>query len=250
MLQLYIYALVQALTEYLPISSSGHLAVLASFFSFPDLFVFTALHFASLIAVLIFFKREIIALFSFKKVESRKTLFFIFIGILPAGIFGFFCHHLIEKMFSSLLVIAIAYFVSACFLFLTKFAVNKNKDLTLKSVLIIGFVQMAALLPGISRSGITISTGLLLGIDRKKAMTFSFLMYIPLAFAAFLKELLTKGVASLNTELFLPFLLCIVFSLLCLKLLKVIIKKDFFWMFSFYCFFMMLLSLFFSFKHI
>jgi undecaprenyl-diphosphatase len=171
------------------------------------------------------------------------------LGILPAGVFGFLCHDIIEQMFSSLLAISMAYFISACFLFATKFAVNKNKELSVKSVLIIGCAQVAALLPGISRSGITISTGLLLGLDRKKTMTFSFLMYIPLAFAAFLKELLDKGFSSINKEIFLPFIACIIFSLICLKLLKVIIKKDRFWLFSIYCFFMMLLTFFINIKH-
>ncbi|MDD4203256.1 MAG: undecaprenyl-diphosphate phosphatase [Candidatus Omnitrophica bacterium] len=250
MVQLFIYAITQAVTEYLPVSSSGHLAVLSHFFSFPDLFIFTTLHFASLIAVIIFFRKELWQLLRLTSFENRRSLSLIFLGILPAGIFGLLCHDLIEQMFGSMRAISIAYFISACFLFATKFAVNKNKELSVKTVLIIGCAQVAALLPGISRSGITISTGLLLGIEQKKAMTFSFLMYIPLAFAAFLKELLDDGVASINQEIFFPFIACIILSLICLKLLKVIIKKDFFWLFSIYCFAMMVLTFFISIKHV
>jgi undecaprenyl-diphosphatase len=241
MLLIFFYAFIQALTEFLPVSSSGHLAVISNFLAEPDLFVFTILHFASMIAVLLFFRNDIKTIFFSGRKKTLNDFCLILVGILPAGIIGFFLNSLIENAFSNLGLIAFAYFISGIFLLSTHFAKVKNRSLNFKTALIIGFFQIFALLPGISRSGITISSALLLGIERKKAFTFSFFMYIPLACGAFLKELLDIGISNFSNTLILPFLLCLVLSFFALSLLKFILKKDVFWMFSFYSFFMALI---------
>ena len=233
-----ILAIIQAATEFLPVSSSGHLALISNLISQPDLFFFTSLHLASLFAVLIFSRKEIKELVTFNP-KYRKLWLYLLLATIPAGIVGFLFQDYIEKSFSSLLFLGLAFIFTGIISLLTKFTWVYSK-LNIKNSLIIGFFQVLALFPGVSRSGMTISAGLFSGLEKEKAARFSFLLFIPLALGAFILELKDFYI---NFSLIISFFLCLVLSLLFLNLLVYIIKKGNFWLFSIYCFLVGLISL-------
>jgi len=233
-----ILAIIQAATEFLPISSSGHLALASNFISKPNLFFFTVLHLASLIAVLIFTRTELKELLTFNK-KYRKMWLYLIIASIPALLFGYFFKQTIEKSFYSLLIIGIAFIFTGTVLYFTKFS-KKYDKLNIKNSLIIGLLQVLALFPGVSRSGMTISAGLFSGINREKATKFSFLLFIPLSISAFFSEL---GKIQFSFSLSISFFVCLIFSLLFLSLLLTIVKKRKLWMFSFYCWIIGLLAI-------
>lgn len=233
-----LFAIIQAATEFLPISSSGHLALVSNLIGEPDLFLFTALHLASLIAVLIFMRKEIFGLFRFRR-EDRKLWVYLIIATLPAAVFGLLFKDSIESSFSSFLFLGIGFLLTAFILFITKFARVYSK-LNLKNSFLIGVFQALALFPGISRSGMTISSAMVSGVDKEKAVKFSFLMFIPVALGAFLLEL-SSFYISFNVII--AFFVCLVLSLLFLNLLFAIVRKGKFWIFSIYCLIMGIISL-------
>ena len=233
-----LYAIIQAATEFLPISSSGHLALLANILDTPNLFLITTLHLASLLAVLIFTRREIYDLITFKP-YAKKLWLYIIIATLPAATFGLFFKDLIEQTLSSLLIIGIAFIFTGTILFLTKFA-HRNQMLNTKNSIIIGLFQIIALFPGVSRSGMTISAGLFAGIPKDKATKFSFLLFIPLSIGATILEI---GNAYFSLNLLIAFITCFIFSLMFLNALAYIIKKNKFWLFSIYCWLIGILTL-------
>lgn len=244
MLNELILALIQSLTEFLPVSSDGHLALTSLIISTPNLFFTIFLHFASLLAVIIFLRKEIFDVLKFKD----KTAWYVLIGIIPAGIFGFLFKDLIEKTSNSFLLIGLFFILNGFVLLSTKFVKITNETLNFKNSFIIGLFQVFALFPAISRSGMTISSASFLGINKEKAAKFSFLMFIPLTIGAFILELIEvfSGNLTLNIPfdvLLASFLLCFGLSLIFINFLFKIIKKDRFWMFSIYCFIIGLISL-------
>jgi len=235
-------AIIQSITEFLPISSSGHLALVSSLIDKPDLFFFTVLHFASLLAVLVFTRREIIKLISFEE-KYRKLWVFLIIGTIPAALFGYFFKNLIEKSLSSFLFLGFAFIFTGLILFFTKFSTERTK-LNWRNSLFIGIMQVFALFPGVSRSGMTISSGLFSGLKKEDAVKFSFLLFIPLALGAMLLEL---GEFYFSYPLLLSFIITFFLSLIFLNLLYLIVRKDKFWLFSLYCFLIGIISLILSF---
>jgi undecaprenyl-diphosphatase len=227
-----ILAIIQAATEFLPISSSGHLAIFSNVFSKPDLFLFTILHFASLIAVIVFTRKEIFKLITFEK-RYRKMWAYLIIATIPAAFFGFFLKNQIGKSFSSYLVLSLAFLFTSIILFSTKFQ-KEGKELNWKNSLGIGFFQILALLPGISRSGITISSARLFKVGKEEAVKFSFLLFIPLILGATILEI---GNIYFSWTLVLAFFLCMALSLIFLNLLLRIVKANKFWIFGYYCLF-------------
>jgi undecaprenyl-diphosphatase len=224
-------ALIQAATEFLPVSSSGHLALFGNMFAKVDLFYFTILHMASVLAILIYTRKEIYQLITFNKKYKRMWIYII-IGILPAGLVGLFFNDFIEQAFSSLLLIGLAYLFTGFMLLITKRFQNTKGKLTKKRSLLIGLAQILALFPGISRSGTTISFGLFSGLKKEEAFKFSFLMAIPLILGATILEFKN---AYFNISILVGFVVCLIFSLLFLSLLNQILKKNYFWMFGIYC---------------
>ena len=241
-----ILAVIQAATEFLPVSSSGHLALFSILFSEPDLFFIVLLHIASMIAVFIFVRKEIARLFVFDK-EAIKLWLFIIIATIPGAFAGYFLKDRIEMAFNSVLFLGLAFLFTGTIILLTKIP-RQKKILSLKSSVLIGLFQAIALFPGVSRSGMTVSGGLFSGLEKEKAAKFSFLLFIPLSIGALLLELLDfyKGEIVLNIPIHtivISLILCAVLSLLFLNLLMHFIKKDKFWMFSFYCYAIGLLCL-------
>lgn len=241
MLNEIIMAIIQAATEFLPVSSDGHLALYSNLFYQPNLFFITFLHIASLFAVLIYTRKEIKFLLTFSK-EAQKLWLYIIIATIPGALIGFLAKDYIEQAFTSLLVTGIGFLFTGTILLLTKFKSSKNTSrLNAKNSLFIGLMQALAPLPGVSRSGMTISTALYNRVEREKAAKFSFLLFIPLAIGAFGLEFLDYYTGNIEmsipiSTLIISFIICFILSLLFLNLLTLIIKKDKFWMFSIYCY--------------
>jgi undecaprenyl-diphosphatase len=239
-------AIIQAATEFLPISSSGHLALFGNLFSKVDLFYYTLLHLASLIAIIIFTRKDIYKLIIFDK-DYYKLWGYLIIGIIPASLFGLLFYNLIETAFNSLIAISISFFFSGIIITGSKFFQNKKGKLNKNRSLVIGLSQILALFPGVSRSGTTISFGMYSGLKKEEAFKFSFLIAIPLILAAFIKESIplffTTNTTFFRTDFLIGFILCFFLSLLFLKILYIIIKKNYFWLFGIYCFLMSIITL-------
>ena len=238
--QAIILSVVQGITEFLPISSSGHLAVLQIFWQIPDpSVVFSALlHFGTLGAILIVFYQEIIKIL---QKRNWKLIKLIIIGTIPAAIFGFFFQSIIEAQFSSLKFIGFSFLITALFLILTKFLKINPKylnieDLTYFDALIIGIAQTVALFPGISRSGLTISTGLLRKLKPEIAYKFSFLLAVPVILGAFVLQIPNLIQQGQNNYLIyvIGALVSLLTGIISLKILEKILKKGKLYWFSLY----------------
>lgn len=225
-----IYAVIQAATEFLPVSSSGHLALASHFLGNSNIFFFTILHLASLLAVLIFTRKEIASMFLFND-EGKKLLTYLIIGTIPAVLFALFFGKIIEQAFNSLLFLGFAFIITGIVLYSTKFT-HYFSRLGWKNALFIGVMEMFALFPGISRSGMTISAGLFSGLRKEGAAKFAFLLFIPVSIGAFVFEF---GNAYFSWSLVVGFVVAFVLSLLFLNMLYVIVRKGKFWIFAFYC---------------
>ncbi len=198
-LQALILGLLQGLTEFLPVSSSGHLELAGAWLKLEnpdDFFAFNIMvHGATFMSVVVVFWRDIYSLienfFRFEWNAKMKFLLLLLASAVPTAFVGLLFEEQIESIFSGNVVfVGFMLLVTATLLFLTRFAPKSNNDVTLKTALIIGLAQTLAILPGISRSGATISTALFFGIERGKAIRFSFLMVlIPIFGANFLKLL-------------------------------------------------------------
>lgn len=234
----------QGLTEFLPVSSSGHLTIFSKwFFSVPSNLSFDiAVHAASLIAILIYFRKDIAQIIKeiFEK-NFFETLFFkLILGSVPAALVGFLFLDKIEKAFSSSIFAAWMLYITALLLIFAEVVSkrtfkNKKENPGLLDSLFIGFFQAVAVLPGISRSGSTISGGMLRGLSREASARFSFLLVIPAVSGSILIDLL-KGKDSLLTATALAgFLSSLLFSLAALKFLLKYVKKHSFYPFAVYC---------------
>lgn len=190
-----ILGIVQGLTELLPISSSAHLFLIPWTFKWqiPESFDI-ALHFGTLLAIGIFFFKDWIELIKggFKYITKEKTntgrmFWYIVIATIPGGIIGFILDHYAEDILTKPLIIAIALIVMGiCLYVVDKYAKNKTKyeDLSFKQTFLIGLSQSLAFFPGVSRSGITMTTGRLLGVDRESSARYSFMLSAPIVLGA------------------------------------------------------------------
>ena len=239
-----ILGFVQGLTELLPISSSGHLVLIQYFLNIkqPGLLLEVILHMGTLTSICIYFRADIKELIrtSIKGSSiSRKKIYCIFISILPVITFGLFFGNFIDTLFSPTLVVSMLY-INALILLMTYFIKeNKQIHITYFIALIIGIAQICALVPGISRSGITISTALILGLNKNDAAKYSFLLAIPILFCAGIYQFLFKWSEILNFDyplLFISFLTSAIIGYIVIDWLFNIISRGKFYIFSFYCF--------------
>jgi len=237
LLQAIILSIVQGITEWLPVSSSGHLALLQNVFGFQNLAFDVFLHLASIFAVIIVFWKDIIKLFNFKEKGNLKYIGLLIIGIIPAGIVGVLFKNQIAAFFSSLLYLGIFFMFSGILIYFTKFSkVHKEKPNFLDTIFI-GIFQAIAVLPGVSRSGATVSSGLFRGISKEGAVKFSFFMAIPIILGAALIELKDTALSQINyITLIVSFVVTLLVSIFAIKLLLKIIKGDKFYLFGIYDF--------------
>ncbi len=233
---------IQGLTEFLPVSSSGHIALMEHFLnlSSDNLVLETAVHFGTLLSLLVFFRKRIFDLIKgiFIDIKERnysqnsRFAVYVVIGIMPAALAALIFYDFIESAFSNLLLVGIFFIITGTILFSTRF-IKHNHALTFKSSLITGIVQIFALLPGISRSGITISGSMMSGTDGKSAADFSFFMAIPLILAGFLKEMTGAG-WTFSMPLIAGILASFISGYIAVFLLYKIISRGYLHVFSYY----------------
>jgi undecaprenyl-diphosphatase len=201
-----ILGIIQGLTEFLPVSSSGHLELGKALFgdnSVPEesLLFTVVVHAATALSTVVVFRKDILqilkGLFQFKRNEESEFSVKIIISMIPAAVIGILFDEQIEALFSrNILLVGGMLIVTGLLLFLADKAKNTSKDVSFKNAFIIGLSQAVAILPGISRSGATISTSVLLGIDRNRAARFSFLMVVPLILGKIAKDILDGALTS------------------------------------------------------
>ncbi|MGB5377733.1 undecaprenyl-diphosphate phosphatase [Muriicola sp.] len=194
-----ILGIVQGLTEFLPVSSSGHLelgkAILGDASIPEDSLLFTViLHFATALSTIVVFRADVLeilkGLLSFKWNEETRFSLKIILSMFPAAFIGLFFEERLEGLFGeNVLLVGYMLIITALLLYLADRAKETDKKVTFLNAFIIGVSQAIAILPGISRSGATISTSVLLGIDKSKAARFSFLMVVPLILGKMAKDL-------------------------------------------------------------
>jgi len=172
----------QGLTEFLPISSSGHLVLGQRLLglSLPGNFFEVLVHLGTLCSILVVFRKDILDLIrSIKSEETKKLILALIFGTLPAVIIGLTMKTEIDQLFSHPFAVSYSLIMTGIWLIMIKWFMNNNADITLKNGFLIGCAQAIAIIPGISRSGATIGTAMLLGISPEKAARFSFLLAIP-----------------------------------------------------------------------
>ena len=243
-----ILGVIQGLTEFLPVSSSGHLeltkAILGDTSVPEESLTFTVvLHFATALSTLVIFRKEVAeifkGLFQVKWNDEFKFSVKIILSMIPAVFVGLLFEEELESFFGGkILLVGVMLLVTALLLLLADKAKNTKKEVTFSNSIIIGISQAIAMLPGISRSGATISTSVLLGIDRSRAARFSFLMVVPLIFGKIGKDLL-GGDLSFHSAEIIPisagFKAAFFAGLLACKWMIALVKKSKLSYFSLYC---------------
>lgn len=240
--------IIQGLTEFLPVSSSGHLelgkAVLGDKSIPEESLLFTVvLHFATALSTIVVFRKDIWSLLKgILKFEWNDDLQFaskIAISMIPAVIVGLFFEEQLEQLFGgNILLVGFMLLITAILLFFADKAKNTNKNVSFSNAFIIGVSQAIAMLPGISRSGATISTSVLLGNDKTKAARFSFLMVVPLIFGKIAKDVLSGDLSfeSQNiTALSIGFIAAFISGLFACTWMISLVKKSKLSYFSIYC---------------
>ena len=241
-----VLAIIQGFTEFLPVSSSGHLVIFDSVLkpSSDTFFYIVVLHLGTIAAVVLFFFKDIRKIISDFAV-LRKILIVTFI----TGIIGIFGRGLFENLFSDVRPVLLALFINGLILVFANKKINtqkKHKPTYLDS-LILGLAQGFGIIPGISRSGITISALLFRGVRKEEAFRFSFLAAIPIIFLAFILELFQGGgyfLPSKGVYYLIGFFISFIIGYLSLFFLSVAMKRSRIDLFGYYCIFISLLILF------
>ncbi|MFT5706988.1 MAG: undecaprenyl-diphosphatase [Oceanospirillaceae bacterium] len=211
-MHVFVLAVIQGLTEFLPVSSSAHLILPSQLLGWPDqgLAFDVGVHVGTLAAVLLYFRKDVMAMLvafiqslTGKKSVDGRVAWFIIWATVPALVVGFLLNDVIDYYGRSVLVIAGATLIFGALLWFADTRENEQKkiaELTLKDSLIIGFSQAVALIPGTSRSGITMTAALMLGFSREVAARFSFFLSIPIIVSAGSY----KGLELINSEMVVP----------------------------------------------
>ncbi|SHJ20864.1 undecaprenyl-diphosphatase [Mesonia phycicola] len=242
-----ILGIIQGLTEFLPVSSSGHLelgkAILGDNSIPEESLLFTVvMHFATALSTIVVFRKDIWeilrGLLQFKWNEETQFSLKIIISMIPAAIVGVLFEEQLEQLFgSSVLLVGFMLIITALLLWLADKAKNTGKPVSYSNALVIGLAQAIALLPGISRSGSTISTSVLLGNDKTKAARFSFLMVVPLILGKIAKDLLDGELTHTgnSTGLIVGFIAAFVSGLFACTWMIALVKKSKLSYFAIYC---------------
>lgn len=240
-----VMGIVQGLTEFLPVSSSGHLELASALFGIEgegNLQFTVALHGATVLSTIVVFWGEIVRLvkgfFRFKWNDETAYVIYLLISALPILFVGLFFKDQIESLFGGrLVVVGAMLLLTALLLLFTCFAKPREGSLNIRNAFVVGIAQAVAIMPGLSRSGATISTGLLLGIKREQAARFSFLMALIPIIGMNVLELFDLGgtVGVGTTQTVAGALAAFVSGLLACRLMIGIVKRGKLWWFSIYC---------------
>ena len=244
-LQALIFGLVQGLTEFLPISSSGHLEILKYFFGDAGSdFIFTVVvHAATVLSIIVVFWNDIIQLFrgvfKFKMNTETDYVLKIVVSMIPAAIVGLTLNNFIEGFFNGNMVfIGSMLVLTALFLAVSHFVRKGTKPVTYKGAFFMGLAQALAVLPGLSRSGTTIATGLMLGHKKEEITKFSFLMVIiPVIGGTFMEMLSSKNMTGdiKAIPLTIAFATAFISGFAACKWMVNIVKKGNLYWFAIYC---------------
>ena len=251
-----VLGVIQGLTEFLPVSSSGHLEIAKALMgdqSLPEesLLMTVVLHAATALSTVVIFWREVrsilAGLFQFQWNEESQFSAKIIVSMIPAALVGLLLESHIEQLFGGrLLLVGAMLLLTGALLFLADRAKRTDKSVGFRHAILIGISQAIAILPGISRSGATISTSVLLGIDRERAAKFSFLMVVPLIFGKMAKDILSGGI-SMDSSLVLPlsagFIAAFLTGMLACRWMIRLVKNSQLSYFSIYCFVVGILSM-------
>ncbi len=236
-----ILAVVQGLTEFLPVSSSGHLALASNLLDVPEggLAFDIVLHLGTLVAVFVFYWKDIIALVRGIILRERKSLTLgltLVAGTIPVAIAGFLFGDFIESLRSSMFFVSGALaFTGAILFFSGRIPSAGESGITFKRGLLVGLAQALAILPGVSRSGTTICTGLFTGLSREEAARFSFLLAIPAILGAAVKELPSASWSIPFGNIMIGFVVSAVVGFGALSLLVKFVKQGKLSGFAWYC---------------
>ncbi|MGB5160369.1 MAG: undecaprenyl-diphosphatase UppP [Thermoanaerobaculia bacterium] len=264
--QALVLGIVQGATEYLPISSSGHLVIAQHLFGLeePALFFDIVLHLGTLVAVIWYYRKDIVKLVAetfaglrnlalghswketLKSYPGFRFALLIVVGTIPTAVIGLAFEDTFERLFGSVRLVGLMLIVTGTVLLLTRLARSGGRDaaeMTWVDALTIGVVQGLAITPGISRSGITIAAALLLGIDRETAARYSFLLSIPSILGALLLRIGGAHDGVGTTALVVGFTAAALTGYFCLALLVRLVKKGRLSWFAPYCFALGLLAL-------
>lgn len=244
-----ILGIIQGLTEFLPVSSSGHLEIAKAILgegkvAEESLLMTVVLHFATALSTIIIFRKDLIeiflGLFQFKNNEAFQFSLKIVLSMIPATLVGVFLNDEIEALFGgALTLVGSMLLITGLLLLLADRAKASEKQVEVKDAILVGISQAIAILPGISRSGATISTAVLLGIDKEKAARFSFLMVVPLIFGKMAKDFFSGEISATDTNflvLFIGFIFAFLTGMLACKWMIKLVKSSQLKYFAYYCF--------------
>jgi undecaprenyl-diphosphatase len=244
-----VLGLVQGITEFLPVSSDGHLE-LAKYFlgdtsvGEESLFLTIILHVATTLSIIVVFRKDIADIFKgllqFKWNAQTEFSAKVVVSMIPAVFDGLFFEEEIESMFSGrILLVAGMLVLTGFMLVLAQYAKDTNKPITYVNAFIIGIAQAFAIAPGLSRSGCTISTSVMLGIDRNQAAKFSFLIVIPLILGKLCKDILDGHFSTPienTTTLVVGFVVAFLTGLFACRLMLKVVQQSKLIYFAIYCF--------------
>jgi undecaprenyl-diphosphatase len=224
--------ILQGFTEFLPVSSSGHLVLAQSLipnFSQPGVLFDATLHFGTVFAILFLLRKKIFHL-------SFKYVLYIIVATIPAVFVGFLLKDLIDVLFSSVEVVGIALIITGLLNYLSYKHIEENKDLNYKKSIFVGLMQAFAIIPGISRSGSTIFAGIKSGLSSQDAAEFSFLISVPAIIGANILEVFSNWGESINyTTYIIGFFAAFISGVFAIKLVIKFLKEKKFKIFAFYC---------------
>lgn len=223
---------VQGLTEFLPVSSSGHLVLMQSFmpnFSQPGVLFDAYLHFGTLLAVLVFYFKRILKLdFNYLKI--------LVLASIPAVVIGFLLKDYIDVIFQNTKLVGVALLISGFMNIRTDLNKETSDTVTVKKGFLVGLFQAFAILPGVSRSGSTIFAGTLSGLKKEKAAEFSFLLSVPAVLGANVLEIFKSGGSMILSLSYIVGIICsFVAGIVCIKLLLNILGSKKLKYFGYYC---------------
>ncbi len=260
-IQAFLLGLVQGLTEFLPVSSSGHLELGKALLGIhePSLLFTVVVHGATVLSIIVVFWKEILRLlkapFTLQWNEDNQYIVKLLISAIPAGIVGLLFKDQLENLFTgNVLFVGIMLLITTAVLSLTTVAKDKKREINYWDAFIIGISQAIAILPGISRSGMTISTGLLLGNDKNQVAKFSFLMVIIPVVGANIVDLMGQDWSGVNndigiTALIVGFITAFISGVLACKFMINIVRKSKLSYFAIYTFIVALIAIIYGLTH-
>jgi len=249
LIQTLVLAVIQGITEWLPVSSTGHLNIARNCMGLSTMepsyiFFDFMLHIGTLCVVLVAFRNDIVKILKAMisrdfQTDEGKLALFIIVGSVPTAIIGFIFNFLLHEKFESLylnlLTVGVALPINGFFLYVSQLRRN-NKRLNYMDSLLVGIAQGVAIIPGISRSGVTIATGLLRKVKKETAFKYSFLLSIPAVIGATIAESRNLVVSNVDmATMFLGVITSMIVGYIFLKLLQKIVMKEKFHLFAYYC---------------